>query len=107
MSVFPDKHISYYVGTFGKSYLIFDVSNRREATIARLENALHRHDEVDTATVDRVTQNGKCILIRTPTPIPKTIYMFRKDGQYAQITIPDDSTFAHFVETYFTNDFTL
>lgn len=107
MSVWPDKHIPYYVGTYGKSYLIFDVSNCRENTIVRLENALHRHNELDTANVDRVLRNGKCILIRSPTPIPTTIYLFRQDGQYAQITIPEDRTFADFVETYFTNDYTV
>lgn len=106
MSVWSDKHIPHYIGTFGKNYLIFDVSNCREATITRLKNALHRHDELDTATVDRMSQNGKSILIRTPTPIPQAIYVFRKDGQYAQITIPQDRTFAEFIEDYFTNDFT-
>lgn len=106
MSVFLDKHIPYYVGSFGENYLIFDVSNCRESTISRLENALRRQDEFDTAQVDRMSQNGKCILIRTPTIIPRTIYLFRKDGQYGQITIPDDRTFADFIETFFTNDFT-
>lgn len=107
MSVWPDKHIPHYVGTFGKNYMIFDVSNCREATITRLKNALHRHDELDTATVDRISQNGNSILIRTPTPIHNTIYLFRNDGQYAQITIPEDNTFADFIETYFTNDYTV
>lgn len=106
MSVWSDKHIPYYVGTFGKNYLIFDVSNCRESTVVRIENTLHRHNELDTATTERVSRNGKCILIRSPALKPSTIYLFRKDGQYAQITIPEDRTFADFVETYFTNDFT-
>lgn len=101
MSVWPNRHISYYVGTFGKHFMIFDVTKCRETTIVRIENTLRRYDDIDTAAVERITQNGKSIIIRTPAQESKTLYLFKKDGQYGQIIIPDDGTYVDFIETYF------
>lgn len=103
MAHFPDRHIPYYVSTFGRDCIAFDVSNCRETSIARIEAALRRHGTPNTVTIETITRNRKSIIIRHPNTPSSTIHIFRKDG-YGKMTLPEGSTCVDFINTYLALD---
>lgn len=99
MAHFPDRHIPYYVSTFGKDCIVFDVSNCRETSMARIEAALRRHSVSNATSIETVTRNKQSVIVRHPNASSNTIHLFRKDG-YGTMTVPEGRTCADIIHWY-------
>lgn len=82
--------------------VIIDVSSCRETTITRIHNTLLELTQFGTSTIEKVTHNGKCLLIKNNTPSFRTIHLFKRHDSCI-VYVPDDRTVHDFIETYFAN----
>jgi hypothetical protein len=96
------KHISNILDMCNDKCVIIDVSTSREATITRIHDTLLEYTQFDASTIEKVTHNGKCLLIKNTTPSFRTIHLFRRRDSCI-VHLPDDGTVDDFIETYFAN----
>lgn len=90
------------LNTFNDECVVIDVSNCREATITRIHNTLLEYTQFDASTVEKVIQDGKCLLIKDTTPNSRTINVYRRDSsRHCQLL--DGYTVKDFVQAYFAN----
>lgn len=96
------KFLLKVMNTFNNECVVIDVSSCRETTITRIQNTLQEHTQFDASTVKKVTQDGKCLLIKDTTPSSRRINVYRRQSsRHGQLS--DGSTVDDFLQAYFAN----
>lgn len=96
------KFLTNVLNTFNNECVIIDVSNCREATVTRIHNTLLEYTQFDASTIEKITQDGRCLLIKNTTPSSRKINVYRRQSS-RHCQLPDERTVEDFVQAYFAN----
>lgn len=98
-----NKKIREILDMFNDQCIIIDVSTCRETTVNRIHNTLLEYTQFDTSiTIEKVKQDGKCILIKDTSPSSININVYRRQSSH-HCHLLDGYSVQDFLQVYLTN----